>query len=127
MNGPHVLRFFTQQEKQMNISKIAIATVLGIAVIGGTMSATTPAYAYHNNVGHFAAGLGVGFLFGRALRPPVYAAPPPVYVAPAPVYGGGFPPEHYNWCFRNYRSYWQPSNSYQPYQGPRRICRSPWG
>ncbi|MCP4184935.1 MAG: BA14K family protein [Hyphomicrobiales bacterium] len=51
--------------------------------------------------------------------------PAPVYVRPAPVYRN-LPAAHYNWCFRKFRSYHQPSNTYQPYNGRRRQCNSPW-
>ncbi len=33
---------------------------------------------------------------------------------------------HIRWCENRYRSYRTSSNSYQPYDGPRRICYSPY-
>jgi BA14K-like protein len=33
---------------------------------------------------------------------------------------------HVRWCADRYRSYRASSNSYQPYNGPRRICYSPY-
>ncbi len=33
---------------------------------------------------------------------------------------------HIRWCENRYRSYRTSSNSYQPYNGPRRICYSPY-
>jgi BA14K-like protein len=33
---------------------------------------------------------------------------------------------HVEWCFNRYRSYRASSNSFQPYNGPRRICYSPY-
>ena len=34
---------------------------------------------------------------------------------------------HVNWCVNRWRSYRASDNSYQPYNGPRRICNSPYG
>lgn len=34
---------------------------------------------------------------------------------------------HVRWCYDRYRSYRASDNSYQPYNGPRRQCRSPYG
>ena len=33
---------------------------------------------------------------------------------------------HVEWCFDRYRSYRTYDNSWQPYNGPRRVCRSPY-
>ncbi|WP_026380992.1 BA14K family protein [Afifella pfennigii] len=77
---------------------------------------------------------------------PVYVAPPPVYEAPAPVYraplrrsgnplvvyedtaGRGYAPEPwtpewYVYCKSKYRSFDERSGTFQPYEGPRRLCR----
>ncbi|KJS15570.1 MAG: transmembrane protein [Hoeflea sp. BRH_c9] len=35
-------------------------------------------------------------------------------------------PQHVNWCHNKYRSYDARTNSFQPYHGPRRECRSPY-
>lgn len=79
-----------------------------------------------------ATGVGVGVGLGivdRLTRPrqqPVYVqpAPRPIYVQPAPVYHGGYSQAHYNYCGSKYRSYHYPSNTFQPFHGPRRQCRS---
>lgn len=34
---------------------------------------------------------------------------------------------HVNWCYDRWRSYRASDNSYQPYNGPRRLCTSPYG
>lgn len=34
---------------------------------------------------------------------------------------------HLNWCHNRWRSYRLSDNSYQPYNGPRRVCVSPYG
>jgi len=63
-------------------------------------------------------------------RPPFYGgiiiAPQPRYVRPyrPPVrYGGS---AHVRWCYARYRSYRAYDNTYQPYNGPRRQCYSPY-
>jgi hypothetical protein len=35
-------------------------------------------------------------------------------------------PQHVRWCHNKYRSYDQRTNTFQPYHGPRRECRSPY-
>ena len=115
------------------------------AFVAASMLATVPlaastqdAAAWHKGLKHgIATGVGVGLglgLAGALLQPRqrtvVVQQPAPVYVAPAPapvpVYGGGFSQAHYQYCFSRYRSYDAPSNSYQPYSGPRRPCYSPY-
>jgi hypothetical protein len=68
------------------------------------------------------AAFGAGALIGGAI------ASQPRYVEPAPVYrgGGGLNPRHYEWCAGRYRSYDAYSNSFQPYNGPRQTCHSPY-
>ena len=34
---------------------------------------------------------------------------------------------HVAWCYDRWRSYRESDNSYQPFNGPRRQCRSPYG
>lgn len=43
---------------------------------------------------------------------------------PAPRHA--LPPQHYRWCGNHYRSYRASDNTFQPYNGPRRQCRSPY-
>ncbi|WP_346894710.1 BA14K family protein [uncultured Roseibium sp.] len=38
----------------------------------------------------------------------------------------GLSQAHYNWCHRKYRSYRAYDNTFQPYHGPRKACRSPY-
>ena len=40
-------------------------------------------------------------------------------------YGGGS--SHTEWCYNRYRSYRASDNTFQPYNGPRRQCNSPYG
>ena len=49
--------------------------------------------------------------------------------APAPRYRGGYGGygnAHVEWCYARYRSYQDWDNTFQPYNGPRRQCISPY-
>lgn len=46
--------------------------------------------------------------------------------AGAAANAAGLPPEHYRWCDNRYRSYDYETNTFQPYNGPRRRCNSPY-
>ncbi|WP_011580836.1 MULTISPECIES: BA14K family protein [Chelativorans] len=72
---------------------------------------------------YFEFGTG-GFRYGPPayVHPPYYA--PPRYVAPRPTYG--LSAAHVNWCYARYRSYRASDNTFQPYNGPRRVCVSPY-
>lgn len=65
-----------------------------------------------SNVGAVIGGLAAGAIIGGALAQPRY-------------YGGGGS-SHANWCYSRYRSYRAYDNTYQPYNGPRRQCVSPY-
>lgn len=76
-----------------------------------------PGYRRYNGwwypAGAFAAGALIGGAIGSAA-----ASPPPAR------YSGGN--AHVNWCANHYRSYRAYDNTYQPYNGPRRQCVSPY-
>jgi hypothetical protein len=60
---------------------------------------------------------------GSYYRPaPRYIAPPARPVRPA----YGVSRAHIDWCYSRYRSYRASDNSFQPYNGPRRACYSPY-
>jgi len=63
------------------------------------------------------AAFGAGAIIGGAIASP----PPPVYRVPA--YGNS----HVQWCYNRYRSYRASDNTFQPYNGPRQQCYSPYG
>lgn len=46
---------------------------------------------------------------------------------PRMQHGSFLSQNHLNWCHNRWRSYRLSDNSYQPYNGPRRICVSPYG
>lgn len=45
---------------------------------------------------------------------------------PAPVYRSQSGSAHVRWCYNRYRSYRAYDDTYQPYDGPRRQCYSPY-
>lgn len=59
---------------------------------------------------------------------PSYRYVEPRYVAPAPRYAParGLSRAHVDWCHARWRSYRAYDNTYQPYNGPRRQCYSPY-
>jgi hypothetical protein len=83
---------------------------------------------YRNNDNYFNGGIFLGLgvpLLGGYYGGPRYYDP---YYAPrryyrAPVAGN----THVRWCYARYRSYRAWDNSFQPYNGPRRQCYSPYG
>ncbi|GAA4116398.1 BA14K family protein [Aminobacter aganoensis] len=50
----------------------------------------------------------------------------PRYVQPRRVYRGGLSSVHVRWCYNRYRSYRAWDNTFQPYNGPRQQCWSPY-
>lgn len=76
-------------------------------------------YRQHNGYWFPLAAFATGAIIGGAIASD-----------PAPVYRGGgnsnINPRHYDWCANRYRSYDRYSNSFQPYNGPRQVCTSPY-
>lgn len=74
-------------------------------------------------------GPSIGFHFGvyPSYPAPVYRSyrPPVVYHTPRVRYRSNS--AHVAWCYDRYRSYRAYDNTFQPYNGPRRQCRSPYG
>jgi hypothetical protein len=73
-------------------------------------------YRYYNGWWFPAAAFVTGAIIGGAL-----AQPEPIY---RPRYGRN---SHVDWCYARYRSYRASDNTFQPYEGPRRQCVSPYG
>lgn len=69
----------------------------------------------NNNAGAIIGGLAAGAIIGGAI-----ASQQPGY------YRGGGGNDHVNWCYSQYRSYRAFDNTFQPYNGPRRQCYSPF-
>ncbi|MBV2143104.1 BA14K family protein [Falsochrobactrum sp. TDYN1] len=63
------------------------------------------------------AAFGAGAILGGAL-----SSPAPVQRAPVYRHSNS----HVQWCYNRYRSYRASDNTFQPYNGPRRQCYSPY-
>lgn len=88
-----------------------------------------PGYRYSNGWWFPAAALATGAFIGGAIasQPDYYVDQPEFYSAPTTVYGGGgLNGQHYAWCQQRYISYRAGDNSFQPYEGPRQECVSPF-
>ncbi|MGH6760306.1 MAG: BA14K family protein [Phyllobacterium sp.] len=71
---------------------------------------------------HRRSGPSFGLYLGVPIFPRPYYEP---YYRPRPIYrrpANG----HVSWCYQRYRSYRAYDNTFQPYNGPRRQCRSPY-
>lgn len=75
-----------------------------------------PGYRRYNDYWYPLAAFGAGAIIGGAI------ASQPRYVAPS----GGINPRHVSWCENRYRSYRAYDNTFQPYNGPRQQCLSPY-
>lgn len=75
-----------------------------------------PGYRYYNGYWFPAGAFAAGMAAGTAMADPVGPAP-----------GARLAAAHVRWCYARYASYRAWDNSYQPYAGPRRECRSPYG
>jgi len=73
-----------------------------------------PGYRYYNDFWFPAAAFLAGALITGAI----------VNQGPRVGYGGGS--AHQQWCYNRYRSYRAWDNTFQPYNGPRRLCYSPY-
>lgn len=60
------------------------------------------------------------FVAGAIVGGAIASQPAPVYRAPQP--GSA----HVRWCYDRYRSYRAYDNTFQPYNGPRQQCYSPY-
>jgi hypothetical protein len=76
-----------------------------------------PGYRRHNNF-WFPAG---AFIAGAIIGGAIANQPQPRYVQPS-RYGNA----HVQWCYDRYRSYRAYDNTFQPYNGPRQQCYSPY-
>lgn len=73
-------------------------------------------YRRHNGYWFPLAAFAAGALIAGAAANSARAAPPVVVSNP-----------HVDWCLSRYRSYNPYDNTFQPFNGPRRYCRSPFG
>jgi hypothetical protein len=87
---------------------------------------------HHHHHGHFdngdAAILGLGLGLGLgSLAYGSYYDPYPRYYQPRRIYRTQhLSRAHVQWCYDRYRSYRAWDNTFQPYNGPRQQCWSPY-
>lgn len=77
-----------------------------------------PGYRRYNDFWFPAGAFIAGAIIGGALNQPRYAQPPYVQRTRNDA--------HVQWCYDRYRSYRASDNTFQPYNGPRRQCYSPY-
>jgi len=75
-----------------------------------------PGYRRHGDFWFPPAAFIAGAIIGGAMAS---------QAAPRQVYRGNDP--HVEWCYARYKSYRASDNTFQPYNGPRRYCNSPYG
>lgn len=67
------------------------------------------------------------FVAGAIIGGAIASQPAPVYREPVPVYRQPrYGDAHVEWCFDRYRSYRAYDNTFQPNNGPRKQCVSPY-
>ncbi|UVK52197.1 BA14K family protein [Mesorhizobium sp. AR02] len=66
-------------------------------------------------------GLGLGSMYNNYNNYDYYAPPPRRYYR-----AGRLSNAHVQWCYNRYRSYRAWDNTFQPYNGPRQQCWSPY-
>jgi len=74
-------------------------------------------YRQHNGWWFPPAAFIAGAIIGGAVNQPGYRSPQVHRLNP----------QHVDWCHNRWRSYRVSDNSFQPYNGPRLICTSPFG
>lgn len=84
-----------------------------------------PGYRRHNDFWFPAGAFIAGALIGGALSAPRYDYYEPRRVYPRRVYRS-YGNTHVEWCYNRYRSYRAYDNTFQPYNGPRQQCYSPY-
>lgn len=85
-----------------------------------------PGYRHYNGYWYPLAAFGAGAIIGGAIAAPRYYEQPRYY-EPAPRYRAyRASSAHVSWCANRYRSYRAYDNTFQPYNGPRQLCYSPY-
>lgn len=79
-------------------------------------------YKYNYGYNYWAPGAAFlgGAIIGGMLAAPRYYPAPRYYSAPRGANA------HVTWCYNRYKSYRASDNTFQPYHGPRKPCRSPY-
>ncbi|ECI4494066.1 BA14K family protein, partial [Salmonella enterica subsp. enterica] len=80
-----------------------------------------PGYRRYNDWWFPAGAFVAGAVIGGALSQPTYVERPRVIYRSA-----NYSNAHVRWCYDRYRSYRAYDNTFQPYNGPRQQCWSPY-
>jgi len=118
----------------------ALCGALGNCGYGTNGSSTLPQHTIVPDIGRFDPGHDNRFGRYRYEQPdqqidtavPRMRATPrvgsqPRYSGPRTIYRvGKLSGEHVDWCFERYKSYRARDNTYQPNEGPRKTCVSPF-
>jgi hypothetical protein len=113
--------------------KLATIGLVGALAVAGVGVTSVPSDASHRDRDGIRFGLSFGsshyydpypYYQHRVYRP--YRAHRYVVPRQRVVVRGGGSDAHVAWCYQRYRSYRASDNSFQPYNGPRRECYSPY-
>lgn len=114
--------------------RVVAGSLLCLSVLSGPVAAGEGRHAvrapWHQQ--HPWIGTDVGFYYSQ--HPDHIPAYPkrlsgyavPIFETMKPVVHVRTFSAHAEWCATRYRSYDVRSDTYQPYDGPRAYCRSPW-
>jgi hypothetical protein len=98
----------------------------GITYVGPHGLKYAPSYKRHRH--RYGSGVSVTIHVGpRHHRVYRRHTKPWIYDVPRRVVRSGMSVNHYRWCDTKYRSYRYSDDTFQPYHGPRKRCRSPFG
>jgi hypothetical protein len=110
------------------MKKLATGALVALLAVAGIGLSAAPSDAGHRHWNHDHSGITFGLSFGSPYYP-YYHRPYRVHryyrTAPRVRYSSGWE-AHVAWCYNRYRSYRDWDNTFQPYHGPRRECRSPY-
>jgi hypothetical protein len=105
--------------------KIASMVLAGALAVAGLGLTTDQGQARHRDGFSFGLSFGSPYPYHQRYYRPY---PREYYVyrpAPRRAYRSDWG-AHVAWCYDRWRSYREYDNSYQPFNGPRRECRSPF-
>ena len=103
--------------KKSIITAMAITVLASATALSGTNAAFAGGHGHgHKHGHHHRHGHGHGFGHGHHYNNRLIIKVP----------GGVSWGKHVSWCYNRYRSYRKGDNSFKPYHGPRRQCRSPF-
>ena len=102
---------------------VTVAILLAGTVVVMSLSDANARHRGHRYGGGLAAGIIGGLIIGGAIANSRLEDRERDY---APPYRRDYGRAHVSWCYSRYRSYRDYDDTYQPYRGGRRYCRSPY-